>query len=42
MPASQDKTHISSSVAKALLKEQGILHKYVPLNVKQALEARVL
>lgn len=42
IPSSQDKSHISSSVAKALLKEQGILHKYVPLNVKQALEARVL
>lgn len=39
--AKSDKEHISSSAAKALLKEQGNIEQYVPLNVKQALEARM-
>lgn len=42
MLAKNDKWHISSSSAKALLKDHGQIHEYVPLNVKQALEARML
>lgn len=37
--ASQDKSHISSSAVKELQKEQGLIHKYVPLCVKHQLEA---
>jgi pantetheine-phosphate adenylyltransferase len=33
--------HISSSAAKQIQKEQGLIHEYVPLNVKQALEAKL-
>lgn len=33
--------HISSSVVKAIQKEQGLIHEYVPLYVKQCLEARM-
>ncbi len=33
--------HISSSAAKQIQKEQGLIHEYVPLNVKQALEAKM-
>lgn len=33
--------HISSSNVKQLQQEQGLIHEYVPLNVKQALEARM-
>jgi pantetheine-phosphate adenylyltransferase len=33
--------HISSSAAKALQKEQGLIHEYVPLYVKQKLEAKI-
>jgi pantetheine-phosphate adenylyltransferase len=33
--------HVSSSVIKALQKEEGFIHQYVPLYVKQCLEARV-
>lgn len=33
--------HISSSTVKALQKEEGCIHRYVPLYVKQCLEARV-
>ncbi len=38
VPASTDKMHISSSAAKGLQQEQGFLHEYVPLCVKQKLE----
>lgn len=33
--------HISSSAAKQIQKEQGLIHEYVPLNVKQALEVKL-
>jgi pantetheine-phosphate adenylyltransferase/dephospho-CoA kinase len=33
--------HVSSSNVKQLQLEQGLIHEYVPLNVKQALEARM-
>lgn len=33
--------HISSSAVKALQKESGFIHDYVPLHVKQALEIRM-
>jgi pantetheine-phosphate adenylyltransferase len=33
--------HISSSVVKGIQKEQGLIHEYVPLYVKQCLEARM-
>jgi pantetheine-phosphate adenylyltransferase len=33
--------HVSSTVIKALQKEEGFIHQYVPLYVKQSLEARV-
>ncbi len=33
--------HISSSAVKGIQKEQGLIHEYVPLYVKQCLEARV-
>ena len=33
--------HISSSAAKEIQKDQGLIHEYVPLNVKQALEAKI-
>ncbi len=33
--------HVSSSAVKAVQKEQGIIHEYVPLHVKQKLEARI-
>ncbi|HLC81000.1 MAG TPA: pantetheine-phosphate adenylyltransferase [Candidatus Nanoarchaeia archaeon] len=33
--------HISSSVAKGIQKEQGLIHEYVPLYVKQCLEAKM-
>ncbi|MFX1520389.1 MAG: pantetheine-phosphate adenylyltransferase [Promethearchaeota archaeon] len=41
LPARQGMTHISSSSVKALQKEQGLVHEYVPLYVKQCLEARL-
>lgn len=34
-------SHVSSSAAKEIQKEHGDVHKYVPLNVKQYLEARI-
>ncbi|MDR0282335.1 MAG: dephospho-CoA kinase [Candidatus Peribacteria bacterium] len=34
--------HVSSSVAKAVLKEQGQITDYVTLNIKHALEARMM
>ena len=40
--ASQDKTHVSSSAAKWLLNEQWDIRDFVTLNVKQALESRLL
>ncbi len=33
--------HVSSSTVKALQKEEGCIHHYVPLYVKQCLEARI-
>jgi len=33
--------HISSSAVKSIQKEQGLIHEYVPLYVKQCLEARM-
>ena len=33
--------HISSSAVKAILKEQGYIHEYVPLYVKQCLEIKM-
>lgn len=33
--------HISSSAVKGIQKEQGLIHEYVPLYVKQCLEARM-
>ncbi|MBN1410845.1 MAG: pantetheine-phosphate adenylyltransferase [Spirochaetales bacterium] len=41
LPAKQDMTHISSSSVKALQLEQGLIHKFVPLYVKQCLEAKI-
>lgn len=38
---SPDKEHISSSTAKAILKENGKIHEFVKLNVKQAMEAKM-
>jgi len=34
--------HISSSAAKEIQKDQGLIHEYVPLNVKQALEIKLV
>jgi len=34
-------THISSSNVKQLQKDQGLIHEFVPLNVKQALENKM-
>ncbi|NUJ97787.1 pantetheine-phosphate adenylyltransferase [Candidatus Gracilibacteria bacterium] len=39
--AEQNQTHVSSSVTKSLLKEQGFIQDYVSLNVKHFLEARM-
>lgn len=33
--------HVSSSSVKAIQKEQGLIHEYVPLYVKQKLEAKI-
>lgn len=33
--------HVSSSLVKAIQKEQGLIREYVPLHVKQLLEARI-
>jgi pantetheine-phosphate adenylyltransferase len=41
LPCSQDKTHISSGASKAIQLEQGMIHQYVSLNVKKALEERL-
>ena len=40
-PARQQLMHISSGAAKALQIEQGLIHQYVPLCVKQKLEERL-
>lgn len=34
--------HVSSSAVKSILMEQGFIHEYVPLYVKQCLEAKML
>lgn len=39
--ARKDLEHVSSSVVKAIQKEQGFIHEYVPLCVKQRLEERM-
>lgn len=41
LPCKQDLAHVSSSAAKALQLEQGLVHEYVPLSVKQKLEERI-
>jgi len=41
LPARKELMHVSSSAVKALQKEQGLVHEYVPLYVKQRLEERV-
>ncbi|MBN2736884.1 MAG: pantetheine-phosphate adenylyltransferase [Spirochaetales bacterium] len=41
LPARQSLAHVSSSSAKALQLEQGLIHEYVPLYVKQCLEAAI-
>lgn len=40
--ASQDKTHVSSSMARWILKVQWDINDFVTLNVKHALEARLM
>ncbi len=40
--AKPELSHVSSSAAKAVLKEQGLIHEFVPLYVKQCLEAKML
>lgn len=39
--ARPDLMHVSSSMIRALQKEEGFIHRYVPLYVKQCLEARI-
>ncbi len=41
MPCRKELSHISSSAAKALQLEQGMIPEYVPINVKQKLEQRI-
>ncbi|WP_051313484.1 pantetheine-phosphate adenylyltransferase [Sporocytophaga myxococcoides] len=41
IPSKQDLTHISSGAVKAIQLEQGMIHEYVPLIVKQKLEERL-
>ncbi|TCI90550.1 pantetheine-phosphate adenylyltransferase [Tenacibaculum sp. M341] len=40
-PSSQELSHISSGASKALQLEQGLIHEYVPLCVKQKLEQKL-
>ncbi len=40
-PSSQELMHISSGASKALQLEQGLIHEYVPLCVKQKLEQKL-
>lgn len=42
MPCSAEFASVSSSVVKAIVKEKGFVHDYVPLEVKAALEERIL
>jgi pantetheine-phosphate adenylyltransferase len=39
--ARPDLMHVSSTMIRALQKEEGFIHRYVPLYVKQCLEARI-
>jgi len=39
--ARKELQHVSSSAVKSIQKEQGLIHGYVPLPVKQALEAKL-
>lgn len=39
--AKPELAHISSSAVKQIQEEQGLIHEYVPLNVKQALEQKM-
>jgi len=41
IPSKQDLSHISSGAVKAIQLEQGMIHEYVPLIVKQKLEERL-
>lgn len=40
-PCDDNKAHISSNAVKALQREQGLIHEYVPLYVKQKLEEKI-
>ena len=42
MPCSDEFTSVSSSMVKAIVHENGFVHEYVPLEVKAALEGRIL
>lgn len=41
LPCDQALSHISSGAVKAIQLEQGLIHEYVPLNVKKALEKKI-
>jgi dephospho-CoA kinase len=41
IPCDDNKAHISSSAVRALQREQGLIHEYVPLHVKQRLEEKI-
>ena len=41
IPASSSHIHISSGAVKAIQLEQGLIHEYVPLNIKEALEDKI-
>lgn len=41
LPAKPELAHISSSAVRVVQKEQGLVHEYVPLYVKQCLEAKI-
>jgi pantetheine-phosphate adenylyltransferase len=41
IPCDDNKAHISSSAVRALQREQGLIHEYVPLYVKQKLEEKI-
>jgi len=41
LPCAQGKLHISSGAAKAIQLEQGLIHEYVPINVKKSLEEKI-
>ena len=42
LPAKKEYAHVSSTIVKAIQKEQGLVQGYVPLFVKQALEAKMV